>query len=123
MARSAILVMVPVVALLAWRDFVVERQLRELAYADAYRDERARVQVAARDEALDDAAWALLLGEPLAAVSHVKRAEALPAPTGMPERGWRIAAAASCAAFGANTRAYAGWRDARVDQYCASSAR
>lgn len=119
MARAAILLMVPVVALLAWRDFVVERRLNALAYDDAYLSERARVQTQARDQLLDEAMWELALGRPGDALSHVKRAQSMAAPTAMPERGWHIAAAASCALEGPDTRHYAGWRDdARVRDFC-----
>ena len=120
MARAAILVMVPVVALLAWRDFVVERRLDTLAYDDAYRAERARVQTQARDQVLDEAMWELALGRPADALSHVKRAQSMPAPTGLPERAWRIGAAASCALEGPATQKYAGWRDdEHVARFCA----
>jgi hypothetical protein len=120
MARVAIFVLIPVVALLSWRDWVVERQLRGLAYDEAYRDERARVQIAARDEVIDDAMWQLLLGDGERAVARVKDAARMPAPTGMPERSWRIAAAAGCAQRDPSAqRQYAGWRDdARVREFC-----
>jgi len=119
MARAAIFVMIPVVALLVWRDLLFDRQLRALAYDQAYRDEHAAVQLAARDEVLDDAMWQLALGRPDDALSHVKRAQSMPAPTAMPERAWHIAAAASCALEGPDTRHYAGWRDdARVRAFC-----
>lgn len=63
--------------------------------------------------------WQLALGRPAEALSHVKRASAMRAPTGLPERAWRIAAAASCALEGPDTRQYAGWRDdARVRAFC-----
>ncbi len=117
MARAAILVLVPVVALLAWRDVVFERQLGAIARDHAWRDEQA---ILARDDVLDDALWQLALGRPADALSHVRRAAAMRAPDGVPERAWRIAAAASCALDGAGTRQYAGWRDdPRVREYCA----
>jgi hypothetical protein len=121
MARAAILAMIPVVAILVWRDWVVERQLRGLAYDEAYRDEHARVQIAARDEVIDDAMWALLLGDADQAVARVKDAARMPAPTGMPERSWRIAAAAGCAQRDEPARQqYRGWRDdPRVAKFCA----
>ncbi len=121
MARGAILVMIPVVALLVWRDWVVERQLRRLAYQQAYSDEKARIQIGARDEVIDEAMWQLLLGDGKTAVARVQDAARMTAPTGMPERSWRIAAAASCAQRDARAqRQYVGWRDdPRVTRYCA----
>jgi hypothetical protein len=121
MARAAILAMICVVAILVWRDWVVERQLRGLAYDEAYRDEQARVQIAARDEVIDDAMWALLLGDADQAVARVKDASRMQAPTGMPERSWRIAAAAGCAEPDLHAqRQYIGWRDdPRVARFCA----
>jgi hypothetical protein len=121
MARVAILAIIPVMALLAWRDVVVERQLRTLAYDDAYRDEQARLQIAARDDVIDDAMWKLIDGDAERAVARIKEAARMPAPTGMPERAWLVAAAASCTRNDpAAQRDYSGWRsDVRVRRYCA----
>jgi len=125
MARVAILVLIPVVAVLLWRDLVVERRLRELAYGDAYRDERDRVQLGLRDEVIDDALWSLALGDGARAVARVQEASRMQAPTAMPERAWHIAAAGSCASDPPGREQYVGWRrdDARVIKFCAVHAR
>ena len=121
MARGAIVVLIAVVALLLWRDLVVERRVRELAYADAYRDERDRAQLAARDEVIDDALWSLALGDGARAVARVQEASRMPAPRAMPERAWHIAAAGSCASDPPERAQYVGFRrdDARVVKLCA----
>jgi len=125
MARAAIFVLIAVVALLLWRDLVVERRVRELAYADAYRDERDRAQLAARDEVIDDALWSLALGDGARAVARVQEASRMPAPTAMPERAWHVAAAGSCASDPPGREQYVGWRrdDARVVKFCALNKR
>ena len=119
MARVAIFVMLPVVALLMWRDVVLERQIRALAEYDAvYRDGEGRALMAARDAVIDDATWALLDGAPERALTRIKEADAMPSPRAMPERAWTIAAAASCARDPL-TKDYSGWRrDPRVRLYC-----
>ena len=110
---------------LLWRDVVVERRVRELAYADAYRDERDRAQLAARDEVIDDALWSLALGDGARAVARVQEASRMPAPTAMPERAWHVAAAGSCASDPPGREQYVGWRrdDARVVKFCALNKR
>lgn len=120
MARAAIFVLIPVVALLVWRDVVLDRQIRALAYDEAYRDEKARVQIAARDAVIDDAMWKLLAREGDGALAAIKEAARMPAPTGMPERAWLIAAAATCSSANAATQQeYRGWRrDPRVAKFC-----
>jgi hypothetical protein len=121
MARVAIFVMLPVVALLLWRDVVLERQIRALVEYDAvYRDVEGRALLATRDAVIDDATWELLDGAPDRAVARIKEAAAMPSPRGMPERAWLIAAAAVCARRDPHDPSYAKWRtDPHVARYCA----
>lgn len=120
MARVAILVMLPVVALLVWRDVVLERQIAGLVAADALYDVQTRAFLAARDATVDDATWELLNGEPDRAIVRIRQAAAMPSPTGMPERAWLIGAGAGCLT---NQREYAGWRrDPRVARFCQRAA-
>jgi hypothetical protein len=125
MARGAILVLIAVVALLLWRDVVVEGRLRELAYRDAYADAHDRAQLAARDEVIDDALWSLAFGDGARAVARVQEASRMPAPTAMPERAWHIAAAGSCASDPPERAQYVGFRrdDTRVIKFCALNKR
>ena len=123
MARVAILAMIPVVALLVWRDVVLERQLRALADHEAAYDLQTRAFLAARDGAIDDATWELLNGAPERALARVKEAAAMPSPRGMPERAWLIAAGAVCTRPGPPSSEYTVWqRDPRVQRYCQHAA-
>ena len=98
MARIAIVVMVPIVALLVWRDWVLERQMRLLAVYDAAHERLVGDrQIAMRDDRIDDAMWSLLVGEPKAAVDAVEEVSHMPAPTPVPQRAWLLASAARCA--------------------------
>ena len=120
MARIAILVMVPIVALLAWRDYVMERQLRLLAVYDAaHHDRVSEQQLAMRDERIDEAMWELLLDHPNVAADQIYEVSRMPAPTAVPERAWRIASAARCALGGSQLPLYGDTaKDPRVQEYC-----
>jgi hypothetical protein len=122
MARIAIVILIPIVALLVWRDWVLERQFRLLtAYDAAHHDRTGELQIALRDERIDDAMWKLLLDDPAAALEAVDDVSRMPAPTAVPQRAWRIASAASCALGEPRSelRDYMAG-DARVRQFCAS---
>jgi hypothetical protein len=120
MARVAILAIIPVMALLAWRDWVLERQVRLLAVYDvAHHDYEVSRQISDRDDRIDDAMWKLMLGEAPEALEVIKDVARMPAATVVPQRAWRIAAAATCAA-GDPPAEYRYWRqnDTRVRKFC-----
>ena len=69
--------MIPVAALLAWRDTVLERQIGALAVSSASKAaDEMRKQALARDTALNDAFGALLTTQPDRAIAAVGRGEA-----------------------------------------------
>jgi hypothetical protein len=71
-ARGVIYVMIAIMALLAWRDVVAERQLDR--YVLATREQPIvwlHDRVRARDAALDEAMWALLTSQPDRAIATV----------------------------------------------------
>lgn len=116
MARVAIFAIIPVVAILVWRDVVLERQIAALVAASTLYDVQGRALVAARDGVIDDATFELLNLQPDRALARIKQAAAMPSPRGMPERAWLVGAAAACALHAPD---YAGWaRDPRVERYC-----
>jgi hypothetical protein len=120
MARITIVILIPIVALLVWRDWVIEREIRLLAvYDTAHHDRLGEEQLEMRDGRIDDAMWSLLLGDPKAAADAIYEVTRMPAPTAVPMRAWRIASAANCALGGFQVERYGdAASDPRVRQYC-----
>jgi hypothetical protein len=120
MARVAIFVMLPIVALLVWRDVVLERQLQLLAVYDAahHDDYLVSLQISQRNETIDEAMWALLRDDPARALERIDEAGRMPAATLMPDRAGRIAELASCLLGDAHP--YWHEPDPRVIQICAA---
>ncbi len=98
MARIAIFAMLPIVALLVWRDVVLERQLRLLAIFEeaVQRDRQNGSPTQVRDERLDAATWALVHDDFDRASDELARALEIQNGPQRPFRVDRIAAFIEC---------------------------